>query len=171
MELKYRLDEVTAQNECQRRMYEMSIANLSERIADLEKQIDTEKAVHAANVSFLEKHVTSLQEQVLKWDERMTSDSLSKDRELESLKEYHLRDKERLKAVVNEYQRAVAEKERRETEHSSSSNVGEFTADGEKMEKYTRCAKIIQQAWKRFVERRSKEKDKKAGKKAGKKAK
>ena len=45
-------------------MYETGIASLTDRIAQLEKQLETEKSVHAANVSFLEKHVTSLQEQV-----------------------------------------------------------------------------------------------------------
>ena len=169
VELKYRLDEVTSQNECQRRMYEMSIAKLTDRISDLEKQIDTEKAVHQANVSFLEKHVTSLQEQVLKWDERMTSDSLSKDRELESLKEYHARDKERLKTIANEYQRAVEEKERREMEHSSNDQKSD--RDQKRIEKYSRSAKVIQDAWRRFVERRNKEREKKAGGKKSKKSK
>ena len=99
----------------------------------------------------------------------MTSDSLSKDRELESLKEYHARDKERLKTIANEYQRAVEEKERREMEHSSNDQKSD--RDQKRIEKYSRSAKVIQDAWRRFVERRNKEREKKAGGKKSKKSK
>ena len=149
MELKYRIDEVTAQNECFRRQFDTSIGELSERIQSLEKALDTEGRVHVTNVAFLEKHVTSLQEQVLKWDERMTSDSISKDRDLESLKEYHLRDKERLKAVQAEYQSALGEKEKREFENKRADD--QRYSDGMKQEVFQRSAKIIQSAWRKFM--------------------
>lgn len=158
---QYRIDEVTAQNECQRRMYETGLGALTDRIAQLEKQLETEKSVHVANVSFLEKHVTSLQEQVLKWDERMTSDSLSKDRDLESLKEYHARDRERLKAMQMEYQKALNEKEKREYESKRADDAR--YSDGGKLEILQRSAKIIQLAWRRHVERKEKDSHKGGG--------
>ena len=142
-------------------MYETGLGALTDRIAQLEKQLETEKSVHVANVSFLEKHVTSLQEQVLKWDERMTSDSLSKDRDLESLKEYHARDRERLKAMQMEYQKALNEKEKREYESKRADDAR--YSDGGKLEILQRSAKIIQLAWRRHVERKEKDAHKGGG--------
>ena len=71
------------------------------------------------------------------------------------------RDRERLKAMQMEYQKALNEKEKREYESKRADDAR--YSDGGKLEILQRSAKIIQLAWRRHVERKEKDSHKGGG--------
>uniref|UniRef100_A0A7S0MXQ0 Dynein regulatory complex protein 9 n=1 Tax=Pyramimonas obovata TaxID=1411642 RepID=A0A7S0MXQ0_9CHLO len=115
-EQKYKEKEFNADSQCTRRCQSTIIHNLEAEIDRLRAIIDIEKQVHTATLEFLADRQDKLQEMDTNWKEKLSTDTQSKDGELESLKRAQQRDKDRLDTLVESTQKEQAEKELRANE-------------------------------------------------------
>ncbi|KAJ9518749.1 hypothetical protein QJQ45_025996, partial [Haematococcus lacustris] len=157
--------EYTAGNEAQRRLENTELSEMRKELTLVQQQIEIESSVHAATVDFLRRLSTRLQEESIAWGQRHDSDLQSKERDLEQLKQNHMRDERRLREAEERWRQEMAKKKERENKDSEEREREDMAAMLHA--KRVWAATKIQASWRGFWVRKGPSAGKK-GKKGGK---
>ncbi|KAL6760996.1 hypothetical protein V8C86DRAFT_2545284 [Haematococcus lacustris] len=162
---RYLSKEYTAGNEALRRLENTELSEMRKELTLVQQQIEIESSVHAATVDFLRRLSTRLQEESIAWGQRHDSDLQSKERDLEQLKQNHMRDERRLREAEERWRQEMAKKKERENKDSEEREREDMAAMLHA--KRVWAATKIQASWRGFWVRKGPSAGKK-GKKGGK---
>jgi Skp family chaperone for outer membrane proteins len=79
----YHAKELAAANQTSRRLQEVQLQHMQQKLQTLEQQLEIEGAVPATTVSFLNLKAGSLQEATASWHSKREEDALNREQELE----------------------------------------------------------------------------------------
>uniref|UniRef100_A0A6S8JR28 Dynein regulatory complex protein 9 n=1 Tax=Dunaliella tertiolecta TaxID=3047 RepID=A0A6S8JR28_DUNTE len=153
-----------AGNETLQRLENTQLADMRKELTLIQQQLEIETGVHETSKEFLKRLSTRLQEESINWNQRHDDDLQAKDRDLELLKQNHIRDERRLKELEEKYKMELTLKGERDNKEAEEREKAEM--DIMLHDKRLQSAIKIQAVWRGFLVRRGPSKKKgKAGKK------